>query len=383
MNSIWITIKKELRSILRDKKSLMMMIATPILIPIYILLFSFVDEKMLNDKLNKEYKVGINYELSSIESDIVSNLNLITEFHDEDELKKLYDDKELSVYVVKDNDTYNVYYNPKNTDSISVYSLVSSYLDGYNSYLGKEYLVSKGISLDKVYSNIKINSYELSGDNDLANILISTGFVFSMMSIFLSATYGATDSTAGEKERGTLETILTFPIRSRDLILGKYLAITISCLITSIISTILVIFSISIAKDSFSLFSSINLNINFMSIIMISIIMISYSFFVSGLCITLTSFAKSYKEAQSTLTPISFITMVPMFLDLLDVKLNTLLSFIPMVSHNMLINSILSDGVGNNLLFIFITVISTFIYSIIVINIIGRMYKSEKVLFSM
>ena len=43
------------------------------------------------------------------------------------------------------------------------------------------------------------------------------------MAITVSATYPSTDSTAGEKERGTLETLLTFPIRSKDIIVGKFL----------------------------------------------------------------------------------------------------------------------------------------------------------------
>lgn len=382
MNNIIITIKKELRSILRDKKSLIAMLATPILIPIFILLFSYVDEKLLNDALTKEYSVGINYELNEIENEIIKETNLKTEYHEKEELKQLYENKKLSIYIIKENNEYNIYYNPKNTDSITIYSLVSTYLENYNTYLGQEYLIKKGIELEKVYSNIKINNHELSGNNDMADILISTGFVFSMMSIFLSATYGATDATSGEKERGTLETILTFPIKSKELILGKYLAITISCLITSIISALLVLASITIAKNSFSLFNNIELNINPLTTIAILIIMISYSFFVSGLCITITSFAKTYKEAQSKLTPISFITMIPMFLDILKIKLSIPLSFIPMVSHNMLINSILKDGITNNIIFMLITIISTLIYSIIVINVISKMYKSEKVLFS-
>ena len=51
---------------------------------------------------------------------------------------------------------------------------------------------------------------------------------FTIMAITLSCIYTSTDTTAGEKERGTLETILTFPISRKELIFGKYLAISIS-----------------------------------------------------------------------------------------------------------------------------------------------------------
>ena len=53
-----------------------------------------------------------------------------------------------------------------------------------------------------------------------------------MMAITVSATYPATDTTAGERERGTLETLLTFPIKSKDIIVGKFLGVTVSSIIT-------------------------------------------------------------------------------------------------------------------------------------------------------
>ena len=61
-NRILITIKKELRGIIRDKKSLMMMLVTPILIPIFILLFSYMYETMLDkDESTSTYNIGVNY----------------------------------------------------------------------------------------------------------------------------------------------------------------------------------------------------------------------------------------------------------------------------------------------------------------------------------
>ena len=61
-NRILITIKKELRGIIRDKKSLMMMLVTPILIPIFILLFSYMYETMLDkDESTNTYNIGVNY----------------------------------------------------------------------------------------------------------------------------------------------------------------------------------------------------------------------------------------------------------------------------------------------------------------------------------
>jgi sodium transport system permease protein len=108
--------------------------------------------------------------------------------------------------------------------------------------------------------------------------------------------------------------------------------------------------------------------------------MISYSLFISGLCIAIASFSKTYKEAQSALTPLSMLVMVPMFLNVLGIDMNPVLSLIPIVNHTLLINDIFCDNI--NILNISIMFISTIVYVIIIIKFITHLYKSEKILFS-
>ena len=382
--NILITIKKELRGIIRDKKSLLMMLVTPILIPIFIFVFSYIYDMMLQESPEETYVIGINYELSEVEKEITNSLKLETKFYDsKDALNKSYEEHEINAYIVKENEKFIIYSNPKDTESTQVSSLANAYLEEYNTYLGQNYLVNMGIDLNNVYNNIQISNEELQGNNFMVNMIIFLGIVFAMMAISLTAIYGVTDSTAGEKERGTLETFLTFPIKSKELILGKYLAVSISCIVTSIIGTILVVASIGIASNMFEIYKGAVMNINISSILITLLIMISYSFFISGLCIAIASFSKSYKEAQSALTPISFITMIPMFFNILSVNLSTGLSFVPVVSHTMLINDILCVGLNNNsILHGAIIVLSTLIYSIVIIKVITKMYKNEKILFS-
>ena len=67
----------------------------------------------------------------------------------------------------------------------------------------------------------------------MAGYIKNYAFLFIIMAITVSATYPATDTTAGERERGTLETLLTFPIKSKDIILGKFLGVTVSSVINA------------------------------------------------------------------------------------------------------------------------------------------------------
>ncbi|MBQ8131512.1 MAG: hypothetical protein IJ193_03385, partial [Bacilli bacterium] len=67
----WITIKKELRGIIRDKKSLLMMLVGPIMIPVFILLMSSVYDSIIDDTEKEKTMIGINYELNEVEKSIV------------------------------------------------------------------------------------------------------------------------------------------------------------------------------------------------------------------------------------------------------------------------------------------------------------------------
>ena len=189
----------------------------------------------------------------------------------------------------------------------------------------------------------------------------------------------ATSATAVEKENGTLETLLTFPVRSSELIIGKYLATVITGIIASLIGLILTIGSILIASEIFEMFKTITFSINLTTIIIGIITCISASLFIAGLSIAITSFAKTYKEAQSSSQVLSIITIIPMMISLIGIKISTIYYLIPIANYVQLLMDIFSKNF--NYLNILIVLISSIIYVVIVIYYIIRQYKSEKVLF--
>ena len=385
-NRILITIKKELRGIIRDKKSLMMMLVTPILIPIFILLFSYMYETMLDkDESTNTYNICVNYTYTKEEKKSLKELNLnIKQYKSNNELQDSYKKGKIDLYVIKSNNNYKIYENESNQNSIYATSIYTKYLDSINKYLGDTYLDSINASKDKVYNNITYEYKKLEGKNDFVNQVISTGLMFVVMAITLTSIYSATDATAGEKERGTLETLLTFPIKKEELLTGKYLAITISCIITTILSLILTVISLKISSNIFSFYKDAVININMTTLLLALIIMISYSFFISGACIAIASFSKTFKEAQSALTPLSFTVMIPMFLEILDIKLNSCLSLIPVISHTMLLEQVICNTLTTTTIInIFLMFTSTILITIIIIKIITKVYKSEKILFSL
>lgn len=380
MNNIIVTLKKELKLIIRDKKSLLMMALTPLFIPIFVILMSYIYEEITTNNEDKKYVVGVNYSLSNIEKELLSKELDIIYYDNIDNIKKDYDKKKIISYIIKDNNNYNIYTNTQSEDGSMAISYIVSYLDNYNNYLGQSYLIDNNIDLNKVYNNINYNINEIKGESVFGNQIILMAITFIIMSITLSSIYTSTDTTAGEKERGTLETILTFPISRKELVLGKYLAISMSGLITLMIGILLSLISLYYVKNTFTIYDNVIFNINIITITLIVLILIFYTFFISGICITIASFTKTFKEAQSALTPISLITCVPMFLELLNININGALAFIPIINHTIVVNEILTGTININS--IIITIISSIVYIILLMIFINKMYKSEKILFS-
>lgn len=380
MNNILITLKKELKLIIRDKKSLLMMAITPLFIPIFVILMSYIYEELTVNKDDKTYQIGVNYELSSTERELLNDEVKYTVYSSSKELEEDYNSNKILAYIVRDNNSYNIYANIQSEDGSMVTSLITNYLDNYNNYLGQSYLVNNNIDLSKVYNNLNYNVTEIKGESIFGNQIILMAITFTIMAITLSCIYTSTDTTAGEKERGTLETILTFPIRRKELIFGKYLAISISGIVTLLIGVFLSIVSLYYVKNSFSIYDNVIFNINTITILLTILILLFYTLFISGLCITIASFTKSFKEAQSALTPISLVTCIPMFLEMLNINISGVLSFIPIINHTIVINNILTSSINiNNIL---ITIISSIIYIIVLLLFINKMYKSEKILFN-
>ena len=385
-NSVGITVKKELRGIVRDKKSLIMMLVTPIMIPVMILLFSFVYDTLIYKKPAEptaKEKVGFNYEMDDIEKQIVGELDFEPVYYaSEDELVSAYNGDNIVAYVIKDGTNYKIFINDMSEKSAKAGSNVAAYLKAYNDCQAQAYLEYIGADPNMVFNNLSYETEKLPGTSDLVTIIIMLGFTFAIMAITLTAIYGATDSTAGEKERGTLETLLTFPIKSEHLVIGKYLAITVSCLITSVLCTALVGVSLAVASSVFEMYKNAVINIGAVNILLGLLIMFAYSLFISGLCIAIATRAKSFKEAQTALTPVCFIAVVPMFLDILKIALSPVLSLIPVISHTLLLESVFCGSSPVSVVNMLIMLATSIAYAVGIIFYITKQYKSEKILFS-
>ena len=379
-NNLWNILKKELRELFRDKKSLAMMLIIPIFIPLIMLGMSALFEAQANKDIEEYNKIGFAYDLSEEEKQIAEEMNIEIINGTEEELKQKYEDEEINLYITKDGNKYILNSNSSDTSTYAK-NLMESYFNTYKQYLQQNYLQTNNINPNEVLNIITVEENLIEEDNYFVNFIKNYAFLFIIMAITVSATYPATDTTAGEKERGTLETLLTFPIKSKDIILGKFLGVTISSIITGLISLALAIISLIIAQDMFSIYEGIDIMFTPVTIIFAVVVIIAYSFFISGLCISIASTSKTFKEAQSALTPLTFISFFPgMIAFMVEVTGTPLISIIPFLNYTVIFTDINNGNI--DILNIALMLISTIIYISIVLTYIIKQYKSEKVLFS-
>lgn len=379
-NNLWNILKKELRELFRDKKSLAMMLVIPIFIPLLVIGMSALFEAQVSKDISEYNKIGFAYEMTEEEKSIAKEMNIEIVNGNEEELKQKYDNGEINLYVTKQNSKYII-----NTDgsdnSTFASSLMETYFNTYKQYLQQSYLQENNINSNEVLNIITVEENVLEQDNYFADYIKNYAFLFIMMAITVSATYPATDTTAGERERGTLETLLTFPIKSKDIIVGNFLGVTVSSIITGIISLALAIISLMLTKNMFSIYEGIDIMYSPITILFAVIVIIAYSFFISGLCIAIASTSKTFKEAQSALTPLTFISFFPgMIAFMMGITTTPILSIVPFLNFTLIFTDINNGTI--NLLNIGLMAISTIIYISLVFTHIIKQYKSEKVLFA-
>ena len=380
MNKTLLILKKELREVFRDKKSLAMMLIIPVLIPLIIIGMSALFESETSTDVNTYNKIGFNYELSDIELEILDSLEIDYSINDTDALEEEFNNQKINSYITKENNHYVINYDSANIESSGSASLAESFLEAYKSVLEENYLSNSNVDVSEFNNLLTYEEKTQEQQNYFANYIVNYAFLFILMAITVSATYPATDATAGEKERGTLETLLTFPIKSKDIIIGKLLSVTLSSIITGVLGLILSVLAILYVSNTYDIYSGTEL-LNAPIIIYALIIIIAYSIMISGLCIAIASMSASFKEAQSALTPLTFIAFFPgMIVFMIDISNNAILSLIPFINFSMIFTDVTNNNL--NILYLILMLISTIVIITIVITYIIRQYKSEKILFN-
>lgn len=244
-------------------------------------------------------------------------------------------------------------------------------------------IVSRQIDTTKVNLNpVLAIPTNVSSDKEMAGFFI--GMLVGMMGIIgliTGAMVMAIDSTAGEKDRRTLEVLLAAPIARNSIVVGKYLATVLTAMVSVVLMTTGYAFSFIIGLRSLgdAGLGSGTLAISFPAVAVILLVMLVTAGFISALEMAVSIFARSYREAQGYLTPLTFLAVIPVvFMQTISSNPNPALFYIPLMNAMLLIRELLMGAIVPD--HILRTVMTTLVCAAIALRLAFSMFRRESVL---
>src|SRR5437879_5716586 len=261
---------------------------------------------------------------------------------------------------------------------------VEDSLKSFRDEFVKKILEAKNLP-DSLISPFRLERHNVAPPEKVSGAAL--GGLLGYMVILLSMTgaiYPAIDLTAGEKERGTMETILSSPLARLDLVLGKFLLVLSASLATATLSVISMGSSFSIL-GKFHAFSGgqgadLHLQIGVKSAAAVFLMALPLAVLFSALLLTIALFAKSHKEAQSYLTPMTFAVVIPAVASLMPgIELSPKLAVIPILNTSLICKEIVGGTYHWN--YIALIFLSTCVYAAAALFLATKMFQRESVLF--
>ena len=299
MKIIFTVIKKELTDTLRDRRTLMTSIVLPTLIfPLLIWGMIHLQKSLIEEGENKKLKIGTidapQAALNYFEKDkytFIKETSIVAASQKvaEDSLDAVisFGQKFITSVDQMKSTNVNIYFKSTN---LEVYDRLSEKLKEYESDILSERV--KKLELDKdIFKPINIFKRDVASKKERIGKLIGgfLPYIFLMFS-YLGCLYPSLDLITGEKEKGTIETLLTVPVSRLNLLIGKMLTIAIVGLSATIMIIIGIILSLEFIPDIPSDFlKTINDMLDIKFIIMLFIMLVPLTIFIASLLISLVN----------------------------------------------------------------------------------------------
>ncbi|MBI5548668.1 MAG: ABC transporter permease [Deltaproteobacteria bacterium] len=189
---------------------------------------------------------------------------------------------------------------------------------------------------------VKSAEIDVDFDQNLGPLLASRMLPLILLAmLFMGALYPALDVTAGEKERGTLETLLVAPVHPREVMLAKYLTVALIATVTTLMNLLAmgVTFHVGLQLAEGP---PVRLSLSALQIAVLLVTLIPVAFLSSGVALAVASLARSFKEGQSLMTPVMLVGTVPGILALAPgIELNALTAAVPLLNVALLVKATL------------------------------------------
>lgn len=390
MSDIFTIVKKELKRFFTDKRMLLSLILPGIMIfLVYSLMGSFMGDAMTADK-NYTYTVYVENQVEEFKKFNVSEdykIEIKEDFKDSlDDIKTKIKNKEIDLFIsFEENFTEKLnngqtpqvamYYDSTSVESQEIYTYYYTSLFTASTEIKYNFLINMNPNI----------SYNLATEEDISKMMVTMILPFLLIVLLFSGCMAiATESIAGEKERGTIATLLVTPVKRSHLALGKIIALSLTSLVSAVASFIGVIASLPKLLQSTSGENAISLQMYGVETYIgaFFIIIVTVMLFTTLLSI-ISTFAKSIKEAGQYAIPVMVVTMIIGITSMLSMGGSSTawyLYLIPIYNSVQCLSGIFA--LSFDLVGFLITILSNIVFIGLGIFIITKMFDSEKIIFN-
>lgn len=389
MREIFVIVKKELKRFFTDKRMIMSLILPGVLIfVLYSLMGNFIG-KAITPADDYEYVICVENESVTLDgylSTLGFKYKKVNAPREEAE-KKLVD-KEIDLYVSFSEDFDDagadkagknvvIEYNSAKRESAKIYSALQTV-----------YMQNSVASVDYNYAiNAGVENPDMATEEDVVKMILTMFMPFILMVFLVTGSVSvASESIAGEKERGTIATLLVTPVKREYIALGKIIALTVTSLFSSLVSFVGIMASLPnlLQLEKIGDVTSIDLSVygasTFVGIL--GIILITVMMFTMIMSI-LSTFAKSVKEATQFVTPAMIVVMLASVTSMIGggkAVTNPALYLIPIYNCAQCLTMLFS-GEFYGLCYLF-TILSDALFVVLGVVLLAKMFNNEKIMLN-
>ena len=389
MREIFVIVKKELKRFFTDKRMIMSLILPGVLIfVLYSLMGNFIG-KAITPADDYEYVICVENESVTLDGSLSTlgfKYKKVNAPREEAE-KKLVD-KEIDLYVSFSEDFDDagadkagknvvIEYNSAQRESAKIYSALQTV-----------YMQNSVASVDYNYAiNAGVENPDMATEEDVVKMILTMFMPFILMVFLVTGSVSvASESIAGEKERGTIATLLVTPVKREYIALGKIIALTVTSLFSSLVSFVGIMASLPnlLQLERIGDVTSIDLSVygasTFVGIL--GIILITVMMFTMIMSI-LSTFAKSVKEATQFVTPAMIVVMLASVTSMIGggkAVTNPALYLIPIYNCAQCLTMLFS-GEFYGLCYLF-TILSDALFVVLGVVLLAKMFNNEKIMLN-
>jgi sodium transport system permease protein len=354
--------KKELTDILRDKRTILTMIVIPLaLIPLLLALVVKVAQRQHHSAQAEEIEiVFIGQEYAPRLYELITSdaqFNLTSGVAEADIESRIRDDLLAGAIVVPpqfpdrvaadQRASVKLYFRSSNALNAAARKMRGA-IDSYDEEIVSERILRLDLD-ENLFDAIEVERVDVASAKEVFGKLAG-GFLPYMfvLFMFLGAMYPGIDLGAGEKERGTLETLLSSPAHRLEIVLGKFLVITLAGFTSALLSMLGMYLGVraigEIPPKAMELIWSI---LNIKVVAMIMVLLLPLAAFFGAAILAVSIYSRSFKEAQSSLTPLSMVVIIPVALGLLPgMELSLTTAMIPILNVSLATKDVIAGTIN-------------------------------------